>query len=282
MKNHIITIGLCMMVLTGCSQAQLDKTDIVISEPDAKGVVYQDENVIFTKLDDHTWHGKGNLMYNESVYLIEGEKRAILLDAGTKMPGLRKIVEAIVNKPVTLLATHVHPDHTGMAVNEWESIWINAADEVNVPRCMPNYKGEKKYLADGQIFDLGGREIEIVFGPGHTPGSTIFIDKKAHYGFSADAFGSTNLLVFVDLSSEITTCDRITRFIDKYSLTHFYPGHFGGENLETPQRIKDIKALCEGVLDGTIEKQVDENNGNLKYYVDGDGIRVRFSDQGIR
>lgn len=33
--------------------------------------------------------------------------------------------------PVTLVATHVHPDHTGSAVNEWDEIWINAADEVN-------------------------------------------------------------------------------------------------------------------------------------------------------
>lgn len=281
MKRLILSAVLLTAVLASCTH-QKSEAQVSESAQTADGIVYKDENVEIVQLDSHTWHGKGNLMYNESIYLIEGEKEAILLDAGTKMPGLRKIVEGIVNKPVTLIATHVHPDHTGMAVNEWESIWINAADEVNVPRCMPNYKGEKKYLTDGQIFDLGGRQIEILFGPGHTPGSTIFIDKDAKYGFSADAFGSTNLLVFTDLSTEAGTCDRVLRFVEKYGLTHFYPGHFGGENLETPQRIKDIKTLCEGVLDGTIEKETDLLNGMLKYYVDGEGIRVRFGEMQIR
>lgn len=277
MKRVLFAIMSSATILMSCEQSQPKEENQVV-----EGVVYQDENVEIRQLDAHTWHGKGHLCYNESIYLIEGETSAILLDAGTKMPGLRKIVEGIVNKPVTLIATHVHPDHTGMAVNEWESIWINAADEVNVPMCMPGYKGEKKYLTDGQVFDLGGRKVEVLFAPGHTPGSTLFIDADAHYGFSADAFGSTNLLVFIDLSTEAATCERVSRFVDKYQLTHFYPGHFGGTNLETPKRIKDIKALCEGVLDGSIEKQVDLSNGNLMYYVDGDGIRVRFSDQGIR
>ncbi|MCF0160224.1 MAG: MBL fold metallo-hydrolase, partial [Bacteroidaceae bacterium] len=126
-------------------------------------VVYEGADVIFRQIDEHTWEGNGHLMANETVYLIEGEKEALLLDAGTTIPGLRKIVEGITSKPVTLLATHVHPDHTGSAISEWESIWINAADEVNVPMFMKDYKGEKKYLTDGQLFDLGGREIEIIF-----------------------------------------------------------------------------------------------------------------------
>lgn len=277
MKNIFLSMVACATAFISCTQEQ-PKEEAQITD----GTVYMDENVEINQLDAHTWHGKGHLMFNESIYLIEGEESAILLDAGTKMPGLRKIVEGIVNKPVTLIATHVHPDHTGMAVNEWESIWINAADEVNVPRCMPGYKGEKKYLTDGQVFDLGGRKIEVLFGPGHTPGSTLFIDAEAHYGFSADAFGSTNLLVFTDLSTEAGTCERVTRFVDKYQLTHFYPGHYDGNNLETPKRIKDIKLLCEGVLDGTIEKKSDPSNGALKYYVDGDGIRVRFGESGIR
>ena len=51
--------------------------------------IFKNNDVEFRQLDDHTWHGNGTLMFNESVYLIEGEKSAILIDAGTKIPGLK-------------------------------------------------------------------------------------------------------------------------------------------------------------------------------------------------
>ncbi len=243
--------------------------------------IFKNGDVEIRQIDEHTWHGNGTLVFNESIYLIEGEKAAILLDAGTKMPGLRKIVEDIVKKPVTLIATHVHPDHTGMAVNEWDSIWINAADEVNVPSCMPGYKGVKKYLTDGQVFDLGGRTIEVVFTPGHTPGSTTFIDKDAHYGFSGDAFGSGNLLVFTDLSTEIASCHRLERFINKYDIRYFYPGHYWGNNLESPQRVKDVATICEGILDGTMEPTPGTNN-SLPKIVDLHGVKINYGDAQMR
>ncbi|MDO4461833.1 MAG: MBL fold metallo-hydrolase [Bacteroidia bacterium] len=269
------------LALASCTQAKEEKqvAERVVA---TDGFVYKDDNVEFVQLDEHTWHGRGNKMFNESVYLIEGEREALLIDAGTVMPGLRKIVESIVEKPVTLVATHVHPDHTGMAIGEWDSIWMNAADEVLAPYNMENYQGEKRYLTEGQIFDLGGREIEVVFCPGHTPGSTLFVDKKAKYGFSSDAFGSSNLLIFTDLSTEAASCARALRFVEKWGLTHFYPGHFGGKNIETPERIREIMRLCEGVLDGSIEKEIDKDNERLRYYVDGNGIRVRFGEGNIR
>ena len=59
--------------------------------------VYKDDNVVIRQIDDHTWEGNGHLMANESIYLIEGDKESILLDAGTHIPGLRKIVEGITS-----------------------------------------------------------------------------------------------------------------------------------------------------------------------------------------
>ena len=42
------------------------------------------------------------------------------------------------------------------------------------------------------------RQIEVLYTPGHTSGSVTFFDKDRHYGFSGDAFGSTNLLLFTN------------------------------------------------------------------------------------
>lgn len=263
---------LLLAVTSSCAQ----------QSPFKEKTVFKNAHVEIRQIDAHTWHGNGHLMFNESIYLIEGTDRAILLDAGTKMPGLRKIVEDIVKKPVTLIATHVHPDHTGSAINEWDTLWINAADQVNIPAIMPDYKGTLMFLTDGQVFDLGGRSIEIVFTPGHTPGSTTFIDKEAHYGFSADAFGSGNLLVFTDLSTEINSCRRLERFIAKYDIKYFYPGHYWGNNLETPERIANVAAICEGILDGSKQPNTPGSNPHLPYIVDEFGVRINYGDAQIR
>ena len=47
--------------------------------------VLKNEDVVFRQIDEHTWLGTGNLMANESLYLVEGDTKAILIDAGTKI-----------------------------------------------------------------------------------------------------------------------------------------------------------------------------------------------------
>lgn len=237
--------------------------------------VFKNDDIEFRQLDEHTWHGNGHLVYNESVYLIEGEKRALLIDAGTRIPGLKKIAEEIVKKPVTLIISHGHGDHIG-AVNEWDSVWINAADEAILPQNV--YQGVKQYLTDGQVFDLGGRQIEVVFTPGHTPGSTTFLDREAHYGFSSDAFGSGNLLVFTDLSTQWATCDRFARFLEQHDIQYLYPGHYWGNNLETPERVKNVGIICKGILDGILGPNTEGNNPRLPYIVDLFGVKVNYGD----
>jgi hydroxyacylglutathione hydrolase len=101
-----------------------------------------------------------------------------LIDAGTRIKNLDKIVASITKKPIMLVATHVHRDHTGSAIDCFPEIYINPADTTGIPQAMPNYKGKVKYLKDGEIIDLGGRKLEVVFTPAHTTGSTTFIDKE--------------------------------------------------------------------------------------------------------
>ena len=235
--------------------------------------VFKNNEVEIRQLDEHTWHGNGHFVYNESVYLVEGDTAAILIDAGTYIPGLRKIVENIVKKPVTLVLTHGHNDHAGLAINEWEKMWIAEGDKGMIPA---NLRDRLQFLKDGQIFDLGNRKIEVVFTPGHTRGSVTFIDRDKHYGFSGDSFGSGNLLVFTDLSTEIKGCESMIPVIEKYDLKYFYPGHYWGNNLETPQRVKDIVTICKGILDGSLQP---ERGSNMQYVVEKYGVKVNFSNE---
>ena len=246
-----------------------DNSQPVYSEP----VVYSGPDVVIRQIDGHTWEGNGHLMYNETIYIIEGKERAILLDAGTRIADLDKIVAGITDKPVTLIATHVHPDHTGSAINYFPEIWINAADMVNVPSMMGDYKGEIKYLEDGQVFDLGDRHIEVIFGPGHTPGSSLFFETDGRkWGYSGDAFGSGNLLLTTNFSTLLNTTARTERYMLKHGIEKMYPGHYQGANPETLQRISDMKKMSEEMLEGL--RTGDGNQGML-------GLNARIRDYGV-
>lgn len=268
-KIHAAPLA-ALMALPVCAQDQSNFRE---------KTVFKNQDVEIRQLDAHTWHGNGTLTYNESIYLIEGSERAILIDAGTSMPGLRQIVEGIVGKPVELVISHAHGDHIG-AMGEWDTVWINAADEAILPP--GRYSGQRRYLTDGQVFDLGGRTIEVVFTPGHTPGSTTFLDRDAHYGFSSDAFGSGNLLVFTDLSTESASARRLMRFIEKYDIRYLYPGHYWGYNLETPERITDVGNICDGILNGTIVPNMQGERSSLPHIVNLKGVKINYGEGQMR
>jgi glyoxylase-like metal-dependent hydrolase (beta-lactamase superfamily II) len=251
-----------------------------INSRDLRGkVVYQDDHVVFRQIDEHTWIGNGHLVYNESLYLVEGNDRALLIDAGTYIPDLDKIVAKITSKSVTMMLTHAHGDHVG-GVGAFPEVYLNAGDMTIVPNNMRNYQGQIRYLNDGEVIDLGGREIEVIFTPGHTAGSTTFFDKTRHYGFSGDAFGSTNLLVFINLSTEMYTAERIERYMKKNDIRFLFPGHYSGDNLETLQRVTDIKNMCREILDGERKPTASNgNNGGMDMMVDDKGVRINFSSK---
>jgi len=239
------------------------------------------DDVVFHQIDAHTWVGTGRMMSNESVYLVEGNTRAVLIDAGTKIADLDKIVASITKKPVMLVATHAHPDHTGSAIQNFPELYIAPGDAGS--QFLADYKGKIRGLKDGEIIDLGGRALDVVFTPGHTPGSTTFIDKKAGYGFSGDSFGSGNLLLFGNFSTLLATCRKTGAIMEKHGIKILYPGHFFGNNAETKQRIDDEAAISEDVLAGRI--QGEENTSGmmgLNRIITAHGVRINYSDASVK
>ncbi len=255
--------------------AQTEGTQI-----DGKEIAGNDD-VVFHQIDTHTWVGTGKMMFNESLYLVEGDTRAVLIDAGTKIADLDKIVASITEKPVMLVATHAHPDHTGSAINYFPELYIAPADAAS--QFVANYTGRIRELKDGEIIDLGGRTLEVVFTSGHTPGSTTFIDKDAKYGFSGDSFGSGNLLLFGSFSTLLSTCRKTSEIMEKYGIKILYPGHYFGRNAETKQRVDDIAAICKDVLEGKVKGEENPNGmGGLKRIVKAHGVSINYSDASIR
>ena len=240
--------------------------------------VYRDENIVFRQIDEHTWEGNGHLVYNESVYVVEGEDKALVIDAGAEMPHLSKAVATLTDKPLMLALTHGHGDHVGGVVSFPEA-WIHPADTSMIGEGARQYGIKVNLLSDGEIIDLGGRQIEVLHTPGHTSGSVTFFDKERHYGFSGDAFGSTNLLLFGGTFRDlINTTSRTAEYMRKNGIEKLYPGHYHGDNPETLQRVLDEKKMSEELLSGQ-RKGVEEASGNgLNHAIHDYGVTIRYND----
>lgn len=223
-------------------------------------------------------HGMGG----ELCYLIEGDERALLIDGLTGVGSLRAFVRELTELPVTLAVTHGHLDHVGAA---WEygecfihpdDIALMYTQQHSAPAgrlgfaSAPSFTGEPKRtvptLADvpaprpvktypiyeGDIFDLGGIQIEVIQVPGHTQGTVVFLDRAARVVYSGDACNANTLV-----------CMPGSATIEEYkeSLVHFktyqkdFDVMYGGHGaVAIPNTIiDDAIAMCDRILAGTDE-----------------------------
>ena len=139
------------------------------------------------------------------IYLVKGEKSAAVIDTGSGFGNLKKVIETLTDLPYVVLNTHGHLDHVG-GNHEFGKAYLSEKDfkmadteklrsgwkkYVEKTKKEPGFYGTE-YIIEGrepgdfqmlplsehQIFDLGGRSLEVLFTPGHTPGSVVFLDKE--------------------------------------------------------------------------------------------------------
>jgi hydroxyacylglutathione hydrolase len=274
MKGLVATVVL-LALLHVASSAQTGGPQIEGKE------VFKNDDVVFHQIDEHTWVGSGNRMASESLYLVEGNDKAVLIDAGTSIADLDKIVASITRKPVQLVVTHAHPDHTGSAINDFPELFINPADAASP--FLANYKGKVRELRDGETIDLGGRKLDVVFTPAHTAGSTTFLDRGAGYGFSGDSFGSGNLLLSGTFTTLLATCQKTSALMEKHGIKSLFPGHYFGKNAETKQRVDDLATISRDALSGKVKGEAAARGamgGNL--VINAYGVRVNYSERSLK
>ena len=155
------------------------------------------------KLNESTWII--NFMNGtQNMYLLEGSERALLIDTGWGTGNLRAYVERLTQKPVTAALTHGHLDHSG-GCGEWESVLMLPGSEMDLYTCkklpfdvsrLPHPNFRRELVKDGDIIDLGGREIELLDISAHSNGSLAFLDRKDGLLFVGDELESAQVLLY--------------------------------------------------------------------------------------
>ena len=158
-------------------------------------------------------------------HLIVGEDRALLFDTGIGLLSIKAVVQRITNLPVIVLNSHTHYDHVG---GNWEFSTVLAIDSSYTRANMKGFdngrisgdflpgafcKGapagsdpasfytkpwkQSRYVKDGEVLDLGGRTLEVLHVPGHTPDAVALLDAKNRLLFSGDTWYDASLWLFV-------------------------------------------------------------------------------------
>ena len=91
-----------------------------------------------------------------SVFLLEGTEKAMLIDCGMGIGDLRGAVEQITDKPLIVVITHGHIDHTGNAC-QFDEIWIHPKDQDKpIPQDTARRRYDTERIARRNKSSIGG------------------------------------------------------------------------------------------------------------------------------
>ena len=200
MKKHSILLSLAL-VLVACGPAKDVEVGPYTVSVIGKNVYHiQDYNHENPAGEEFDADGKLTHFNNCSdIYLVVGEQEALLIDlsnpidwADNAAESLRALVaERVAGKPLTITFTHNHGDHTGMLPAFLEEDVRFALPERDFRRLAERFPADKyRFINEGEIFDLGGYQVEAIAVPGHTDGSTVYLLKGQDLLFTGDAIGS--------------------------------------------------------------------------------------------
>ena len=187
-------------------------------------------------------------------YLFAGTERAALIDTGTGIADLREVVRGLTELPIVVLTTHVHWDHIGghglfdeRLVHRLDADWLQngipqslesqranlmlhpftkpAPPEFASERWKP-YQGEPTgLLEDGDVIELGGRQLSVLHTPGHSPGHISFHEPGREYLVTGDVLYRGTLYAHYESTDPVAFADSISRLCELDRVGRIQPGH---------------------------------------------------------
>lgn len=143
--------------------------------------------------------------FQENTYVLWDEtNEAVIIDPGNSSSSessqLKEFITAKGLQPKHLLLTHAHIDHISgnrFVYDTWkllpevhrnDELYIRKHEEVAMMYGLPFEQSPlpESYLEEGELVKFGNSQFEMIFTPGHSPGSITFYSKEQKFIICGD------------------------------------------------------------------------------------------------
>jgi glyoxylase-like metal-dependent hydrolase (beta-lactamase superfamily II) len=240
-------------------------------------------------------------------YLIVGTKQALLFDTGMGIANIHKVVTELTSRPVVVLNSHTHNDHVGgnslftfvygmdtdFTRQNAKGSRDDAQEELapgmicgNLPKGFdPKTYATKPwhvslFVHNGFKINLGGRTLEIISAPGHTPDAICLIDRANGLLFTGDTYYPAPIWLFrpeTNLDAYVASVKWLADLAPQLKLV------LGAHNIPVadPSVLPRLAAAIEAVRAGTVEAKPLEG-GKALYTTDGITFLLRAEPAGVK
>lgn len=304
MKKRSTILAICLSSLAMVGQTAIPEWCRPLPRPEYKSLervkvsdpwfeVYKPAPGVFAIYEPHQ---------SEEVisYLIVGEKRALLFDTGMGISNIKTVTSELTTRPIAVLNSHTHNDHVG---GNWEFSDVYGMDTeftrknslgsradaqaeitpAQICGTLPAGFDPKTYTTrawkitaftrDGDEFDLGGRRIEVLATPGHTPDAIALIDRANGLLFTGDTYYPAPIWLFrpeTDLAAYGASIRRLASLEPEVKLV------LGAHNIPVapPSVLGRLVTAFDKVRAGKVQASPDSKSKVL-YKVDGFSFLMR-------
>lgn len=203
-------------------------------------------------------------LHGSNLWLVTGDRTSLLINTGVGVAPLRPVIDALGAGPVVCLITHGHYDHIGGAhefadrrahrseaailadpnprSSQWGG-WLSRDSFSRVPTDDFDFASyaikpapPTSLVDDGDLVDLGGRVVEIMHTPGHSPGLLCVFEEETGVLFTSDALYDGRMFFDLEGSDRAHASLSIARLLGLRAKT-IHPGHFKSLSGDEFQRL---------------------------------------------
>ncbi len=207
-----------------------------------------------------------------------GDEKILVIDSGHGIDNkLRRYIESFAGtgKPMLCAMTHIGIDHGG-AATLFDEVYMHKNDRAKLPMSRekryidaqpfsnystefaeytvqnmldPLYPEDVKEITDGDVFHLGGLDVECIFTPGHSAGHMAYYCAQEKVCFTGDAMNVDTHLKSMSRKGLVEYVDMIERFINRVAPdTVTFSAHL---NRPHAMRVpRNIQAACLEIASG--------------------------------
>lgn len=232
-------------------------------------------------------------------YLITGSTRALLFDTGLGIGDMALTAHGLTRLPIVVLNSHTHNDHVG---DNWQ---FDDVRNMDTAFTRENAKGSTKdaqaelapgevcgalpqgfdphgyatrpwriasWIRDGDRIDLGGRAVQVLATPGHTPDSIALLDRENGLLFTGDTFYPGEIYLYrpeTDLAAYERSMRRLAGLASQVRLV--LPSH--NVPVAEPKMLLPVLEVFLLVRAGKVKPVA--QRGYVRYEFDGFSFRMQ-------